>query len=219
MIKKADMNGIYIKKFFKTELIPYSEIQSIVNNDGHTYVNNKNGDTYDYKFSMFSLVAAYPVLYDYIEKYNISYKDEAELSAHEHVYTIDEARQTAEKTIESIRRIGDRALKEKLGPEYSLDLTYVESSRNYSSVYMSLLKDGSLVSYPAEVKNFDDDEMPGSFDSIELFVGPLIWDTETRSARYGLCIECRDEQCCEDTVLDMVDEFCDSYKTYISENI
>ena len=96
-------NGITIQKLFKSVTLSYSEIKSIVNKDGYTYINTRYGDVYKYRESRdvlgtyIYLTESFPEIYEHIENYNIEFKDENLLADDQELYSFDKVKKMVEK--------------------------------------------------------------------------------------------------------------------------
>ena len=202
-----DESGITIKKLFKSTHINYDEIQSISEEAEHNLVTTKNGESYDINLGLAALSYSYPFIFKYIERYNIDFRSLDDIKDGSKIYTYDEVRSIAQKTDEMIRRYANEAAAEKLGREYIVETRFYENEKIESGVYLILLKDGSVVRPQKNSWNWNKDE-PDVFDQIELFFGPIMWDTVNRCAKYGVAVECNDEAACRKTTYECVDDFC-----------
>ena len=214
-------NGITIQKLFKSVTVSYSEIKSIVNKDGFTYINTRYGDTYKHRESgeilgtYLYLTESSPELYEFIEKYNIEFRDESLLSDNQELYSFDEAVSTAQKTMELIKTVADELIKEKIGSEFEVNTCYAEEKFGITRIYLTLLQDGCGFSIPAEAIDYADPDVPDSFETVKLFSGPAWWHPENYSGEYVLCEVCKSEDECRKEITDMVQQFIERAEPYI----
>ncbi|MBP8969822.1 MAG: hypothetical protein KBG42_11160 [Lachnospiraceae bacterium] len=204
----ADTNGITIKKLFGKIEITYPEIQSIINSSHTTFINLKSGKTY--KRNMLSyLTDDFPVIFDAIERYNITYKDEVEESYSENPYTIEDIRHAYERLQKDYAEYANELISEKLGNEYSIDLVAKETVGS-TKLYYILMKDGSPVNIPFDQKLTDSSEMPESFENYELAI-LYEWDTSYRRGNYSIQSELENAAEGKQAIRETIDEFCEYY--------
>lgn len=212
----VDENGITVKKLFKSILVPYTEILSIVVGGGHNYVNTRSGESYDIDPGFSSVTVKCPILFKYIEEYNIDFKDMDEVKDGQQTYTYEEALQIAKRTEEQIKKYACNTIAMQMGKDYSIETRFYDKVDTFSGVDLILVKDGKAVELPPELKDFYDKEETGAFDQMDLFYGPVLWDAEHSCARYGITEECRDDTICERTVFECVTDLCVRYKREIN---
>ena len=209
---KIDENGITIKKLFKSTKIKYEEIQSITEDAEHNLVTTKNGESYNINLGFGSLSYKYPEIFRYIEQYNIDFRSLDDIKDASKIYTYEEALLIAQKTEERIRRYATEIVREKLGSEFCVETRFYENKNKESGIYLILLKDGNVVRPEENSWNWNKEE-PDVFDDIELLFGPIMWDTANRCAKYGVTVECNDEETCRKTIYECVNEFCDELQS------
>ncbi len=212
----VDANGITVKKLFKSVLIPYAEIRNIVAGSGHNYIYMRNGVTYDIEIGRVSITLKFPMIIPYIEKYNIDYRDMDELKEGQQIYTYEEALQLANRTDLWIRRYANEAVAMQMGRNYTIETRFYDNIETFSGVDMILVKDGYAVELPQEVKDMYHRTETGVFDHMDLFYGPVLWDTEHRCGKYVITEECMDERICERTVFEFISDLCVRYKRVLN---
>ncbi|MBO4390418.1 MAG: hypothetical protein J5825_06135 [Lachnospiraceae bacterium] len=205
-------NGITIKKLFRSRQISYEEIQSIVEDGEHNFINTKDGETIDISLGFSNITWNYPILFKYIEQYNIDFRAEDDLKNGAPVYTCEEVLQVAQSVAERIKEYVNCLLVSKIGAEYSIETEFYGLNDPESGVNLLLLKNGTKVTLPEKLRNGSDGEDPSAIDFVELFFGPVLWDTEHRCGKYGVTVECLDEVQLEKTLSDLVNEFCEGYE-------
>ncbi|MBO4390277.1 MAG: hypothetical protein J5825_05425 [Lachnospiraceae bacterium] len=210
-------NGITIKKLFRSRLIAYEEIQSIVEDGEHNYISTKDGETIDISRGLSSITWKYPILLKYIEQYNIEFRAEDDLRNGAPLYTYEEVLQVAERTEEWIKEYANCLIVSKLGADHSIETEFYGLSDQESGINLLLLKDGNKVTLPEKLRNGCYTTDPSAIDYVELFFGPVLWDTEHRCGKYGVTVECLDEEQCRKTTLDLVNEFCEEYQKALSD--
>lgn len=221
MYLSVNENGITIQKLFKSVTVSYSEIKSIVNKDGFTYINTRYGDTYKHRESgeilgtYLYLTESSPELYEFIEKYNIEFRDESLLSDNQELYSFHEAASTAQKTMDLIKSVADELIKDKIGPEFELNNCYAEEKFGITRVYLTLLQDGLGFGIPDEAIDYVDPDVPSSFETVKLFRGPAVWHPESYSGEYVLYDICKSEESCRKEITDLVQTFIERAVPYI----
>ncbi len=216
-------NGIVVQKLFKSVTVAYSEIKSIVNKDGYSFINTRYGDTYKYRESgdilgtYNYLTDSFPEIYEIIEKYNIEFRDESLLANDQELYSFDEAVSAAQKTMELIKTVADELIKEKIGPEFELNNCYAEDKFGITRVYLTLLQKGNSFGIPAEAIDYVDPDVPGSFETVKLFRGPAVWHPESYSGEYVLYDVCKSEERCRKEISDTVQAFIERAVPYIQK--
>ncbi len=216
-------NGIVVQKLFKPVTIAYSEIKSIIYKDSYTYINTRYGDTYKYREpgdilgTYINITESCPEIYEYIEKYNIEFRDENLLADDQELYSFDEAVLTAQRTMKLIKSVADELIKEKIGSEYEINNCYAEDKFGITRVYLTLLKNGYGFSIPAEAIDYVDPDVPGSFETVKLFQGPAVWHPESYSGEYVLYDVCKSEDECRKEITDIVKAFAERAVPYIQK--
>ena len=203
---RIDENGITIKKLFKSAHINFDEIQSITEDAEHNLVTTKNGESYNIDLGFRTLTYTYPILFRYIEQYNIDFRSLDDIKDESKIYTYDEALSIARKTEEMIRRYANEFVIEQLGREFCVETRFYETAKYESGVYLILQKAGNVVRPQKNSRNWNEED-PDVFDQIELLFGPIMWDTANRCAKYGVTAECHDEEPCRKTTYECVNDF------------
>ena len=217
----VDENGIIIKKLFKSVTVTYSEIKSIVNKDGYTYINTRYGDTYKHREpgeilgTYLYLTESSPELYEFIEKYNIEFRDEDLLADNQELYSFDEAVSAAQKTMDLIKSVADELIKEKIGPEFELNNFYVEDKFGITRVCLGMNQNGYGFDIPDEAIDYVDSDALNSFETVQLFRGPAVWHPESYSGEYVLYEICKSEDVCRKEITDIVQTFIEKAVPYI----
>lgn len=195
-----DDNGINIKKLFKKQVIPYSEIKSIVIMDTENVateyaVTKKDGEVITYKEGMFT---KRDPLYRAIKKYNIYFKDEEEYKKAENLYSEEDINKMIVQVQAFVNEYSRSYIRERLGEEFDID-TVVRDEGQYISIYLRVTANGQLV-----IVTKDDspclapDEDMYAFDDIVM--GYLIeWDG---CGRYGITEEMKNRVACEEYLRD-----------------
>lgn len=182
--------GIYIKKLFKSREIPYSDIRSVVLSNMEYIFTTREGEIINSKCSFFSNAV---VLFDAFKKYNIHFKNEDELKRINRVYFMDEVEEQFAQTRRITEEYADNLIRDRLGPEYGIDVRIIEEGE-WISMYLRLLKNGELVmDIPEEAKYGFGDIEQYSFDNFVLaFL--VEWDGY---GKYGVTKEVETRESCE----------------------
>ena len=202
-------NGIRVKKSLISAVeIPFEEISKIHIASGDSSVTTKDGTEYVSR-SVGVLTHSYPQIYDYIVKHNIDFTDDYEKTGVGKVYTHDEVLEMVSKVTHIAQETADRVIREKLGEEYSAQLSVKEKNED-AIMFFSLAKNGETMKIPRELNNGLSDFEDTAFDDMVLFFLTK-WCAEDRSGRYGVTAELSDETQCRKTVEDFVGYFCETY--------
>ncbi len=187
---RYDEKGIHIKKLFKSRVIPYSDIRSVVLSNGEYTFTTKEGELINSKYRLFGNRAA---LYAAFKEYNIHFKNEDDLKETENVYSMDEVNEKIAQTQTVIEEYAGNLIRGKFGPAYGIDVRTIDEGE-LINMYFRLLKNGELVKdIPEEAKYESDDTEPYSFDNFVLaFL--LEWDGY---GKYGVTREVENREACE----------------------
>ena len=212
---KLTGEGIIAKSLFKTVNVPFSEIAGIAKQDMHTDFITKSGETYKYmgriEFVEGDLDESLYFIYDRIEEYNIAYSEE-NILALDLITTapIEKARETVQHTLDCMKKRANEILRERLGADYEFITEFVEKKTGYSKAYLTLYQGGFPAALPDKAKYMDDPDFPDSFESVDMFYGPVLYDSQKRHWEYALTMECFDEEACENTITDMINDLADA---------
>lgn len=212
---KLTEEGIIAKSLFKTVNVPFSEIASIVKQDMHTDFVTKNGEVYSYmgriEFVEGILDESLYFVFDRIEEYNIAYS-EKNILALDLITTapIEEVRETVQCTLDHMKKRANEILRERLGADYELRTDLVEKKTGYSKAYLTLYQGGFPAVLPEKAKFMEDQDFSDSFESMDMFYGPVMYDPEKHHWEYALTMECFDEEACENTITDMIKDLADA---------
>jgi len=202
-------NGMRVKKSLISSVeIPFDEISKIHIASGDSSITTKDGTEYVSR-SVGVITHSYPQIYDHIVKHNIDFTDDYEKTGVGKVYTHDEVLALVSKITPIAQETADRVIREKLGEEYSAQLSVKEKNED-AIMYFSLAKYGEIVKIPPELNNGLSDAEETAFDDMVLFF-LTEWHAEDRSGRYGVTVELTDETQCRKTVEDFVDYFCETF--------
>ena len=212
---KLTEEGLIAKSLFKTVSVPFSEIAGIVKQDMHTDFITKSGETYKYmgrvEFVEGGLDESLYFICDRIEEFNIDYK-EKNLLALDLIMNapIEEARETVQRTIGNMTKRANGILRERLGADYEVRIDLVEKKTGFSKAYLTLYQGGFPAALPEEARFMEDPDFPDSFESMDMFYGPISYDSEKHHWEYALTMECFDEEACENTITDMINDLADA---------
>lgn len=200
-----DDKGIHIKKLFKSQEIPYSDIRSVVFANGEYTFTTKAGEAVVGKRHLFSNTAP---LYEAIKKYNLYFKDEEELKEEEKLYSIEEIHEKLAQTQIVIKEYADKRIHDKLGPEYDMDTAVIDEGE-WINVYFRLLKNGELVTDLSEEAKYDSTGSdPYSFDNYVLaFL--VEWDG---TGKYGVTEEVKYSELWENYLKSSLKQLFEHYK-------
>ncbi len=212
---KLTEEGIVARSLFKTVNVPFSEIASIVKKDMHTDFITKSGETYKYmgriEFVEGDLDESFYFICDRIEEFNIAYREE-NILALDLITTasVEKARETVQRTLDCMKKSANGILRERLGADYELRAELVEKKTGYSKAYLTLYQGGFPAAISEKARYMDDPDFPDSFESMDMFYGPVLYDSEKHHWEYALTMECFDEEACENTITDMINDLADA---------
>ena len=213
---KLTEEGIVARSLFKTVNVPFSDIASIAKQDMHTDFVTKSGETYKYRgrieFVEGDMDESLFFIYDIIEKYNIEYKEKNILALDLIMNaSIEKAREAAQHTIEYMTKRANEILRERLGADYEVRIDLDQKKTGFTSAYLTLYQSGFPAALPEKARFMDDPEFPDSFDSLDMFYGPILYDCEKQHWEYALIMECFDEDARENTITDMINDLADAF--------
>ena len=216
MDMKLTEEGLVAKSLFKTVKVPFSDIASITKQDMHTDFFTKSGDVYNYwgriEFVEGHMDESLYFIYDRIEEYNIEYKEKNILALD--LITpapIEKARETAQHTIEYMTRRANEILRERLGADYEVRINLAQKKTGFSNAYLTLYQSGFPAALPEKARFMEDPDYPDSFESLDMFYGPILYDSEKQHWEYALTMECFDEEACENTINDMINDLAEAF--------
>ena len=161
-------NGIRVKKSLISSVeIPYEEISKIHIASGDSSITTKDGTEYISK-SVGVITHSYPQIYDRIVTHNIDFTDDYEKTGVGKVYTHDEVLEMVSKVTHIAQETADRVIREKLGEEYSAQLSVKEKNED-AIMFFSLAKNGETMKIPRELNNGLSDSENTAFDDMVLF--------------------------------------------------
>ncbi len=208
----ADENGIYISKLFKKITVPYGNIEGIVEETrDKTLIKTRDGEEYTIT-EPYGLVFNCPIVVDKVVSQGISFEDKAIMSdSMGSIIDGSEAEGYIDDLLKDFRGDAEDVIKSRLGDRHDLELEVLDIHQQ-KVLSMRLLRNGKLVTdLPDGFKNYDDVEIPVSFD-VQCLLMLCSWDPATYTGRYVIMLD--DEsfpQGNKNALMELVNEFCDSY--------
>lgn len=208
MSVRFEEDKIVIEPFFRLLFgrkikIPYEKIERIeLPPGGHVLFYMKNGRVK--KINDPAVVSCYAGFGEMLKKYKIPYKTLMEDSGDASIETV---REKTARVKEAALAYGNRSLKEKLGPEYELDVRLVEHIVG-TTLEFRLLKDGVIREECNREISMDDEPLAD-----EMYLAFLSeWDPVYEQGKYSFAEEADDKEVCEKYVEDVVIDIVDTYK-------
>lgn len=206
-----DEEGIRYVKLFKSVMLPFVEMRSIVVTKEATTITMKSGEVYSQK--ELTPVCVDDEFCNYVMRYNIEYRNDTECIEGTRPYSREELDPILERVIESTRSYADRIIKDKLGVEYSSELIFKEDMR-WGNLFFCLKHNDVIIDMPDECSVDKDDEVPESYDNILLFF-MCEWNPVAQRGYYAITADVEDEEILKDYVEDWTDTMCNDYEDYL----
>ncbi len=198
---------------FKSVMIPFGEIRSIIITNQATTITTREGEVYSQK--ELNPISVNDEFCNYVVKHNIEYRNDTECIEGTRPYSREELEPIIERVINATRSYADAIIKEKLGADYSIEPVVKEDIR-WGNLFFCLKKDDAVIDIPEECKVDSDDEVPESYDNILLFF-MCEWNPYTQRGYYSITADVEDEELLKSYLEDWTETLCDDYEDYLEE--
>lgn len=206
-------NGIKYNKLFKSVLLPFNEIRSIIITEQGTSITTKTGENYMQKD--LTPVSVNDEFCNYVVKYNIEYRNDTECIEGSRLYSREELDPVIERVLSASESYADTVIKEKLGSEYGCKVIFKEDIR-WGNSFFCLTKNGDIIDIPYECAVDVDDEVPESYDNMLLFFMSE-WNSAAQRGYYAVTEDVFREDLLKSYVEEWSESMCTDYLDYLEE--
>ncbi|MCR5200291.1 MAG: hypothetical protein K6C38_04145 [Saccharofermentans sp.] len=206
-------NGIRYNKLFKSVLIPFNEIRSIIITQQGTSITTRLGENYMQKEP--TPVSVNDEFCNYMVKYNIEYRNDTEYLEGSRPYSREELDPVIERVMSASESYADAVIKEKLGSEYGCKTIFKEDIR-WGNLFFCLTKNGGIIDVPEECAVDVDEEVPESYDNILLFFMSE-WNPVNQRGYYAVTEDVFRDDLLKSYVEEWSDSMCSDYLDYLDE--
>lgn len=204
-----EKDGLKIKQLFKSILVPYNDIRSIVvTTDEKTVVRTYGKEEYVSE-GLFGVMDEIPDTMNTLKKNKISFRNEFELKhASEDIMEKELAKKHFGEVIDYCRKDADDMIKEGLGARFEIDML-MKDIQMETSLYMRVKRDGKpFDAIPHPMINYKEDDITDAFD-VTMLGWLCEWDPATETAKYVLAEEVKTNEAGKKYILEQVKLFCD----------
>lgn len=206
-------NGIRYNKLFKSVLIPFNEIRSIIITQQGTSITTRLGENYMQKEP--TPVSVNDEFCNYMVKFNIEYRNDTEYLEGSRPYSREELDPVIERVMSASESYADAVIKEKLGSEYGCKTIFKEDIR-WGNLFFCLTKNGGIIDVPEECAVDVDEEVPESYDNILLFFMSE-WNPVNQRGYYAVTEDVFRDDLLKSYVEEWSDSMCSDYLDYLDE--
>lgn len=205
--------GIRYNKLFKSVLLPFNDIRSIIITEQGTSITMRSGENYMQKEP--TPVSVNDEFCFYMVKYNIEYRNDTEHIEGSRPYSREELDPIIERVAGASESYADAVIKEKLGAEYGCKTIFKEDIR-WGNLFFCLTKNGGIIDVPEECAVDVDEEVPESYDNILLFFMSE-WNPVNQRGYYAVTEDVFREDLLKSYVEEWSDSMCSDYLDYLDE--
>lgn len=207
----ADEYGIFIKKLFKSEKIPYKDITKItIEGLNRTVIKTRFGEEF-VDTELMGITFNYPVVMDKILQSNIVFEDKfATSTLTEKIIEEANKQEYVDSLVAAFEPEAREIIKTRLGERHDISLEVMEIHRD-TVLCMRLLRDGvEVTDYPDPYEAYDDVKIRTAFDT-ETLLMLTEWDPVGRDGKYIVALDDEDAKDEKTALLESVNDFCDDY--------
>ena len=205
--------GIRYSRLFKSVMMPFNEIRSIIITKDGTSITTRSGESYFQK--EFTPVSVNDEFCNYMVKYNIEYRNDTECIEGTEPYSREQLDPVIERFVNSTQAYADEVIKEQLGSEYGSKVIFKEDIR-WGCIYFCLTHNGEVINVPDECMIDPDEEVPDSYDNILLFF-MTEWNPINQRGYYAVTVEVHDEEQFKSYVKNWSESLCADYQAYLEK--